>query len=75
MGHVTLYLEDDVARKMRDAAKSMNISQRRWVAELIKEKISNEWPDSIKQLAGAWSDLSLTEAIITKSAQDTVTIA
>lgn len=63
MGQVTIYLEDDVAKKMREAAKSMNISQSKWVAGLIKEKVSNEWPTSVKQLAGAWSDLPLSEEI------------
>ncbi len=63
MGQVTIYLEDEVENKMRSSAKAMNLSQSKWVANLIKEKVVNEWPKSVTQLAGAWKDLPTSEEI------------
>ena len=41
----------------------MHISKSKWVANLIKEKIADEWPESVKNLAGAWTDLPSAEEI------------
>ena len=56
MGQVTIYLEDDIEKKMADAAKSAHLSKSKWVARLIKEEVATEWPQSIVNLNGAWSD-------------------
>lgn len=61
MGQVTIYLEDEIEEKMTDAAKSAHLSKSKWVASLIREKIANEWPRSIIDLAGSWKDLPLAE--------------
>ena len=63
MGQVTIYLEDEIERKMRAAAKTMNMPQSKWIAGVIKEKLIDEWPDSVKELAGAWSDFPSLEEI------------
>ena len=68
MGQVTIYLEDEIEAKMRDAAKSMHLSQSKWIANLIKEKVADEWPESVLKLAGAWKDLPTVEEI--RSTQD-----
>ena len=41
----------------------MHISKSKWVANLIKEKIADEWPESVKNLAGAWADFPSAEEI------------
>jgi hypothetical protein len=56
MGQVTIYLEDEIERKMRSAAKSMHMPQSKWIAGVIREKLIDEWPDSVRELAGAWTD-------------------
>ena len=58
MGQVTIYLEDEIEKKMVDAAKSAHLSKSKWVARLIKEEVATEWPQSIVNLSGAWSDFS-----------------
>ncbi len=63
MGQVTIYLEDDVESKMRSSAKSMNLSQSKWIANLIREKLVDKWPESVTQLAGSWEDLPTSEEI------------
>ena len=63
MGQVTIYLDKELESKVQQLTKSMHISKSKWVAELIKEKIADEWPESVKNLAGAWTDLPSAEEI------------
>ena len=63
MSQVTIYIEPDLEAKMRAAAKAMNLSQSKWVANIIREKLQNEWPMSVSALAGAWQDLPDAEEI------------
>ena len=63
MGQVTIYLDNELENKVQRLTKSMNISKSKWVANLIKEKIADEWPESVKNLAGAWRDLPSVEEI------------
>lgn len=56
MGQVTIYLEEDVELKMVEAAKSAQLSKSKWISKLIQEKVANEWPQSVVELAGAWED-------------------
>ncbi|HLX06416.1 MAG TPA: CopG family transcriptional regulator [Thermoanaerobaculia bacterium] len=56
MGQVTLYLDSQTEERMKAAAKAAGTSQSQWVATLIRERTSLEWPPSIVRLAGAWAD-------------------
>jgi len=56
MGQVTIYLENEIENKMKHAAKSSQISVSKWIANIIKEKISTEWPQNVVNLAGSWKD-------------------
>lgn len=70
MGQVTIYLDDAVVAKMKAAAQTQHISQSRWIANLIKEKIVDEWPESAKKLAGAWQDLPDAQEIRATEGRD-----
>jgi hypothetical protein len=63
MGQITIYLDPELETKMRTAVKSRHISQSKWIATLIDEKLKNDWPESVIQLAGAWKDLPTAEEI------------
>ena len=63
MGQVTIYLDDEIESKMRESAEAMKLSKSKWIADLIKEKVTDEWPESVRKLAGAWTDLPLAEEI------------
>lgn len=63
MGQVTIYLDDEIEKKMRDAAAQAGLSQSQWVATIIKKKIQTEWPESFKSLAGQWKDFPSLEEI------------
>ena len=63
MGQVTIYLDDEIESKMRASVKEMNVSQSKWIANLIKEKVADEWPEPVKKLAGSWDDFPSAEEI------------
>lgn len=56
MGQVTIYLDSEIEKKMKQAAKSSDLSVSKWVAGLIAEKVRTEWPQDVINLAGAWQD-------------------
>ncbi len=70
MGQVTIYLAEDIERKMVDAAKSAHISKSKWIARLIQDKVANEWPQSIVELAGSWGDFPTINDIRNNEGKD-----
>ena len=56
MGQVTIYLDNELETKMKHAARANQISVSKWVADLIREKISTQWPQDVANLAGSWKE-------------------
>lgn len=56
MGQVTIYLEDEIEKKMVASAKAMKLSKSKWIANVIQEKLVDEWPASVRELPGTWQD-------------------
>jgi hypothetical protein len=63
MGQLTIYIDNDIEKKVNNMVKKSGMSKSKWVAELIREKTANSWPDSVIQLAGAWKDMPKAEDI------------
>ena len=63
MGQLTIYIDKDIEKKVNNMVKKSGMSKSKWVAELIREKTANSWPDSVIQLAGAWKDMPKAEDI------------
>jgi hypothetical protein len=57
MAQVTLYLDESTAARVKKAAKEAGLSRSRWLAQLVQERTATEWPQAVKDLAGAWADL------------------
>jgi len=70
MGQVTIYIDDETEQKMVAAARAMRISKSKWVTNLIREKISAEWPASVVELAGAWEEFPSVDEIRSGSGDD-----
>jgi len=70
MGQVTIYLEDEIESKMIEAAKSAQLSKSKWIAKLVQEKIANEWPQAVVELAGSWEDFPALEEIRSTAGKD-----
>jgi len=63
MAQVTLYLDDETARRAKAAAEAAGLSQSRWLSELIREKTTREWPAVVREAAGAWPDFPDTRKL------------
>lgn len=72
MSHITIYLNTELARKMRVAAENEGLSQSRWIARLVEEKLESEWPESVRKLAGAWPDFPEAEKLRENQSADLV---
>lgn len=70
MSQVTIYLEPELAEKMRHAAESEGVSQSRWLAALVEQRLAQHWPESVRALAGAWGDFPEAEALRQGMAED-----
>ena len=70
MGQVTIYMDADTEQKMLNMVEKSGISKSKWIAELIREKTTNTWPDNVRKLAGAWRDFPLAEEIRAEMGSD-----
>ena len=71
MSQVTIYLDSKTEMKMKMAAKSSHLSVSKWMANIIEEKITTEWPQDIVNLAGSWkNDFPTIEEIRETPGQD-----
>jgi len=70
MGQVTLYLDMETEARMKEAASAAGVSQSRWLADLIRERTANKWPESVVSLAGAWADMPTAEDLRQSSGED-----
>ena len=56
MAHLTIYLTDDVERRVRKAAKAGKVSISKWVADQVAKSVERSWPPEFLALAGAFPD-------------------
>jgi hypothetical protein len=63
MAQVTIYLDEETEQKARAAARSKGVSLSKWVAERVRQGALSDWPDYVRELAGAWSDLPSAEQL------------
>jgi len=70
MAQLTLYLDRETAGKMRQAAESEGLSQSQWVARLIKARLESEWPQAVRELAGAWTEFPEVDELRRTSGED-----
>lgn len=70
MSQLTLYLDTEAAARLEEAASSADMSQSQWVARLIRQHVSQEWPESVKSLVGAWPGLPTAAEIRGTAGED-----
>lgn len=56
MAHLTIYLSDDVERRVRKAAKAGKVSVSKWVSNQVAKSVETSWPPEFLALAGAFPD-------------------
>jgi hypothetical protein len=56
MGQITIYLDPETEEKLKTAVEGSGESTSRWIANLIRTKVSRSWPLSVLALGGTWAD-------------------
>ena len=62
MAQVTIYLDNETERLVRQHVKSARVSTSKWVAEAIRRRSVSEWPADILALFGSWKDKDFRDA-------------
>ena len=70
MAQVTLYLDEETVERVRRAARASGLSQSRWLADLVRERTARQWPDAVRELAGAWRDFPEAEELRRSGGRD-----
>ena len=63
MAQITIYLDEETEALLKAAVQSSGMSQSKWIAVAVRDRVRNEWPRSVAALAGAWTDLPTAEEI------------
>jgi hypothetical protein len=70
MGQITIDLDDETEARLKEAAKASGVAVSRWIAELVREKTATDWPEAVRQLAGAWPDFPDADTLRYSQGQD-----
>ena len=70
MAHLTIYLADDVEKKVRFAAKKEGLSINKWIALKVAGTVSDHWPEAVLKAAGALPDFPDLEELRSGCAVD-----
>ena len=72
MSQITIYIDQKTEKKMALAVKESGLSKSKWISNLIREKTSNTWPDSVKKSSGSWKDFPLSDELRSNAGKDIV---
>ncbi len=56
MAHLTIYLADDVERRVRKEARAAKVSVSKWVADRVTHSVETSWPPEFLALGGSFPD-------------------
>ncbi len=55
MPQIHFYVPENMASRIRDRADAAGVSVSKYVAEVVKTKLSSEWPDGFfEEVSGGW---------------------
>jgi hypothetical protein len=63
MPQITIYLDAETSQRMEASVRKAGVSKSRWIADAVRGKSADEWPQEVKDLAGAWKDFPETAEI------------
>jgi hypothetical protein len=70
MSQVTIYLDEQTDKKLRQAVEKSGLSKSQWISRLIKEKTTTEWPEAVRGMVGEWQDVPEQEEIRQSNTKD-----
>lgn len=63
MGQITIYLDEELEKKVRTASENGKVSRSRWIADVIRKHLEDEWPAEVREAAGSWTDFPALDAL------------
>ena len=63
MAQLILNLDAETASRLQEAAERAGLTKDERLIQLIKEQLGKSWPDSLRQLSGAWPDFPDAETL------------
>jgi len=63
MPQITIYLDEETARRMEASVRKAGISKSRWIADAVRSKSADEWTQEIKDMVGSWDDFPESDEI------------
>ncbi len=70
MSQVTIYLDEQTDKQLRQAVEKSGLSKSQWISRLIKEKTITEWPETVREMVGEWQDVPEQEEIRQSNTKD-----
>ncbi|MDY6951949.1 MAG: CopG family transcriptional regulator [Thermodesulfobacteriota bacterium] len=64
MPQLAIYIDEELSKKLNKAIEVSGKSRSRWVADVIKAKLADEWPEDFFDLAGSWEGEETPEEIL-----------
>jgi hypothetical protein len=64
MPQLAIYIDNELSKELKKAIKASGKSRSKWVTDLIKAKLNNNWPEGFFKLAGSWKGEKTTDQII-----------
>lgn len=56
MPQISLYIDESTLKKVEASAKKEHLSLSKWVAQLIRTRVANEYPADFENLFGSIAD-------------------
>lgn len=70
MGQITIYLDTELESRLKAAARQADLSTSRWIALLVQERLSEEWPAAVRESAGTWGEFPSAEELRSSLGED-----
>jgi len=64
MAQLAIYIDDALSEKLDAAAKAAGKSRSKWVTDLVRQRLADEWPAGFHELIGSWQGGETTEEIM-----------
>ncbi len=56
MTQLAIYIEDQLSERLEKAVKASGKSKSKWISDVIKTVLKDQWPEDFFDLAGSWKD-------------------
>ncbi|MAD75536.1 MAG: CopG family transcriptional regulator [Rheinheimera sp.] len=63
MTRITIKLDDELIQQVKQAAAEVKMTQNQWLASLIQQRLANNWPQVVRDMAGSWQEFPQQEEL------------